>query len=160
MQQQNQPKTIRVLFVCLGNICRSPMAEAVFRHLVKEAGLSDQIDVESAGTGNWHAGERPHAGTLGVLNRNQVAVGGKRARQISRSDLTSFDYIVAMDEENQNDIEALFHQRVPRLMEFAPPGMPLDVPDPYYTGRFDLVYDLVTEGSKGLLAHIRQKESL
>lgn len=158
--QQTPPKTIRVLFVCLGNICRSPMAEAVFRHLVKEAGLSNRIDVESAGTGGWHSGERPHSGTLAVLKHNQVEVGGKRARQLSRSDLANFDYIIAMDEENQDDIQALFHKRVPRLMEFAPPGMPLDVPDPYYTGRFDLVYDLVTAGSKGLLNHIRQKEGL
>lgn len=160
MQPPVSSKTIRVLFVCLGNICRSPMAEAVFRHLVKEAGLSNRIDVESAGTGGWHIGERPHSGTLAVLNRNRVEVGGKRARQLSRTDLSNFDYIIAMDEENQDDIESLFHRRVPRLLEFAPPGTPLNVPDPYYTGSFDLVYDLVTAGCKGLLVQIRQKESL
>jgi len=160
LQQFNQNNTIRVLFVCLGNICRSPMAEAVFRHLVKEAGLSDRIDVESAGTGGWHIGERPHAGTLAILKRNQIDAGGKRARQIHRADLTEFDYVIAMDDENVADIQALFHRRVPRLLEFAPQGTPLDVPDPYYTGRFDQVYNLVTAGCKGLLAHIREKEGL
>lgn len=153
-------KTIRVLFVCLGNICRSPMAEAVFKHLVREAGLADRIDVESAGTGGWHVGERPHSGTLQVLRANQIEVGGKRARQLSRSDLSEFDYIIAMDQENVSDIQALFNRRVPRLLEFAPPGTPLDVPDPYYTGGFDHVYGLVLAGCKGLLAHIRQKEGL
>ena len=74
----NEKKIIRVLFVCLGNICRSPMAEAVFRHLVEEAGLSSQIDVESAGTGAWHIGERPHSSTLAVLQNHAIDPGGKR----------------------------------------------------------------------------------
>jgi protein-tyrosine phosphatase len=153
-------KVIRVLFVCLGNICRSPMAEAVFRQLVKEAGLSDQIDVESAGTGAWHVGERPHPGTINILRQNQVDIGGKRARQLSRSDFGNFDYIVAMDAENVEDIQALFGRKAPRLLEFAPQGSPMDVPDPYYTGSFDLVYQLVVAGCKGLLAEIRRKERL
>ena len=155
-----QPKTIRVLFVCLGNICRSPMAEAVFRGMVQEAGLSNRIDVESAGTGSWHVGENPHKGTVAVLKKHQIEVGGKRARQLSRSDLDEFDYIVAMDEENVDDILALEQRRVPLLLEFAPQGSPLNVPDPYYTGSFDVVYDLVAAGCKGLLEHIRQKEGL
>jgi len=153
-------KTIRVLFVCLGNICRSPMAEAVFRHMVKEAGLSDTIDIESAGTGAWHVGERPHSGTRAILATNQIEVGGKRARQLNRSDLTNFDYIIAMDAENVSDIQSLFGRRVPRLLEFAPPGTPLDVPDPYYTNTFDVVYSLVTAGCRGLLAHIRKEHGL
>jgi protein-tyrosine phosphatase len=153
-------KSIRVLFVCLGNICRSPMAEAVFRQLVKEAGLFDQIDVESAGTRAWHVGERPHPGTIDILRQNQVEIGGKRARQLSRSDFGSFDYIVAMDAENVEDIQALFGHRVPRLLEYAPQGSPLDVPDPYYTGSFDMVYRLVAAGCEGLLAEIRRKEGL
>jgi protein-tyrosine phosphatase len=136
------------------------MAEAVFRHQVEQAGLSDRIDVESAGTGSWHVGERPHAGTIAILNRNLIDAGGKRARQLNRSDTLEFDYLIAMDEENVDDILALFHRRVPRLLEFAPKGTPLDVPDPYYTGGFDQVYALVTAGCKGLLAHIRQKECL
>lgn len=155
-----QNKKIRVLFVCLGNICRSPMAEAVFRHLVKQAGLEDVIDVESAGTGSWHIGERPHRGTLEVLRKNQIDVGGKRARQMSRSDVDQFDYIIAMDAENVADIEAITGRRVPRLLEFAPHSGTLDVPDPYYTGTFDHVYQLVLAGSQGLLDQIRQREGL
>jgi protein-tyrosine phosphatase len=154
------PKVVRVLFICLGNICRSPMAEAVFRQFVKEAGLSNQIDVESAGTGGWHAGERPHPGAVNILKQNQIEIGAKRARQVSRSDFSSFDYIVAMDAENVHDIQALFGRKVPRLLEFAPPGSPLDVPDPYYTGSFDQVYHLVVAGCQALLAEIRRKEGL
>ncbi len=153
-------KIIRVLFVCLGNICRSPMAEAVFRHLVNEAGLSGRIDVESAGTGNWHAGQRPHPGTLAILKQHQIEVGGKRARQLTRADLSEFDYVIAMDEENVSDIQTLFSSRVPRLLEFAHHTSTLDVPDPYYNGEFEVVYNLVLAGSQGLLEHIRQKEKL
>ena len=173
--------TLRVLFVCLGNICRSPMAEAIFRHLVKEAGLEETIDVESAGTGGWHAGERPHSGTRAVLQAHQIEIGGKRARQLSRADLTNFDYIIAMDAENVSDIQSLFGRRVPRLLEFAkqnsefaqrnsefakrnsetsPPGAILDVPDPYYTNTFDEVYSLVLAGCRGLLDHIRAEHNL
>ncbi len=172
--------TTRVLFVCLGNICRSPMAEAVFRQLVKEAGLSDRIDVESAGTSNEHSGGRPHRGTLEVLRRHGIDVNGKRARQLSPSDLREFDYIIAMDAENVADIEYLSGRarfgdrrtgaihargamnagRIPRLLEFAPEGGTLDVPDPYYTGNFDEVYRLVLAGCRGLLAHIRQEQGL
>lgn len=151
-------KTVRVLFVCLGNICRSPMAEGVFRNMVREAGLSDRIDVESAGTGGWHVGERPHPGTVKILAQNQISINGKRARQLSRSDLNDFDYVVAMDSENVEDIKALFGRWVPRLLEFAPKGSPLDVPDPYYTGSFETVYRLVHDGCAGLLMHIREKE--
>lgn len=159
-QQTKADKLIRVLFVCLGNICRSPMAEAVFRHLVKEAGLENRIDIESAGTGAWHAGERPHRGTLEVLRRNNIDMGNKRARTLSRADLEQFDYIIAMDAENVSDIQAVFGRKVQRLLEFAPNGNPLDVPDPYYTNTFDEVYHLVLAGSQGLLEHIREKEGL
>lgn len=155
-----QSKHIRVLFVCLGNICRSPMAEAVFRHLVKEAGLEEHFDVDSAGTGGWHVGERPHRGTLEVLRRNQIDAGGQRARKLERADRDLFDYVIAMDAENVADIEAVFGRRVPRLLDFAPSGGPSDVPDPFYSGGFDQVYQLVLTGCRGLLDHIRQQEGL
>src|SRR5574338_285384 len=100
-----EPKKIRVLFVCLGNICRSPMAEGVFRQLAEDAGIGDHIDVESAGTGTWNLGEAPHRGTLAVLRRKNIDLGDKRARQMKRSDLDKFDYIVGMDEENVGDIQ-------------------------------------------------------
>jgi protein-tyrosine phosphatase len=136
------------------------MAEAVFRSLVIEDGLSERIDVESAGTGNWHAGQPPHSGTIKILKTNSIDVGGKRARQIARSDFSEFDYIIAMDGENVDDIAAVFGRKVPRLLEFAPRGSTLDVPDPYYTGGFDEVYRLVQAGCKGLLQHIRQREGI
>ena len=97
---------------------------------------------------------------MAILKQNSIDVGGKRARQLSRSDLSEFNYIIAMDNENVEDIQALFGRRVPRLLEFAPKGSPLDVPDPYYTGGFDTVYQLVLAGSKGLLQHIREREGL
>ncbi|HEX9028674.1 MAG TPA: low molecular weight protein-tyrosine-phosphatase [Anaerolineales bacterium] len=153
-------KKVRVLFVCLGNICRSPMAEAVFRHLVQEAGLANQIDVESAGTGSWHAGEPPHHGTLDVLRRHQIDGSKKRARVLTHSDFEAFNYIVAMDGENVSDILTLYRRRVPRLLEFAAVPGSLDLPDPYYTGNFDLVYRLVVDGAQGLLAHIRTQEGI
>jgi protein-tyrosine phosphatase len=140
------------------------MAEAVFRSLVKEAGLSDCMDAASAGTGGWHVGERPHAGTLAVLRANQIDMGPKRAQQLSRSDMSEYDYIVAMDAENVSDIQTFFGRRVPRLLEFAPPGelrgQELDVPDPYYTDGFEEVYRLVQAGCKGLLAQIREQEGV
>ena len=136
------------------------MAEAVFRQLVKEAGLAEIIDVESAGTGGWHAGEPPHSGTRTVLKAHQIEVGGKRARQLNRADMSEFDYIVAMDAENVSDIQNLFGKRVPRLLEYAPQGLPLDVPDPYYTNGFDEVYRLVQAGCRGLLVHIRKEQNL
>lgn len=153
-------KLIRVLFVCLGNICRSPMAEAVFRRLVDEAGLSDQIDAASAGTDGWHAGEPPHPGTLRILEQNHISIGRKKAHQLTRSDVKDFDYIIAMDQENAEDVLALFGKRIPRLLEFVPGSTIQDVPDPYYSGGFDTVYQLIKTGSQALLDYIRQKENL
>jgi len=119
------------------------MAEAVFRSLVEKENLLNQFDIESAGIGNWHVGDRPHHGTIKVLLDHQIEIGGKRAQQLNRSDFDAFDYIVAMDEENVSEIQALFSRRVQKLLEFAPSAKTLDVPDPYYSGKFDLVYQLV-----------------
>jgi protein-tyrosine phosphatase len=154
---------VRVLFVCLGNICRSPMAEAVFRHLVDEAGLSDQITVDSAGTGPWHVGERAHHGTLDILHTHGIEYDG-RARQITRADFAQFDYILAMDSENLADLREMMPDNtqatVRRFLEFADDVPSRDVPDPYYNGRFEEVYNLVRQGAAGLLAHIRAEKRL
>jgi low molecular weight protein-tyrosine phosphatase len=136
------------------------MAEAVFRDLVRKADLSERVDVESAGTGDWHVGQRPHNGTLATLNAHHIDVGNKRARALSRSDLSEFDYVIAMDAENVADIQAMFGKRVPRLLEFVPQADTLDVPDPYYNGNFDRVYQLVQDGGLALLAMIRKQEGL
>ncbi len=155
--------TVRVLFVCLGNICRSPMAEAVFQHLVDEAGLSDAILVDSAGTSRYHIGERAHRGTRGVLRKHGIDYDG-RARQITRDDFATFDYILAMDDSNLDDLRMMVPDGtqavIRRFLDFAESVPTRDVPDPYYSGKFDVVYSLVRRGAEGLLAHIRAENGL
>ena len=150
-------RPIGVLMVCLGNICRSPMAEAVFRHHVAEAGLSDAVHVASAGTGSWHVGERPHRGTLLELERHGLSLTGKRAQHVSDAPREAYDYVVAMDSANVRDLggESLL------LLELAePPVGTADVPDPYYDDNFDEVYSLVDAGCRGLLAHLVRERGL
>jgi protein-tyrosine phosphatase len=152
---------IRVLFVCLGNICRSPMAEAVFAHKVREAGLENEIEIDSAGTGAWHVGHPAHHGTLDVLRRNTIPYDG-RARQIQADDLAKFDYIVTMDDENLRNVRTLGKSvgHVRPLLAYAPTLFTHEVPDPYYAGGFDKVYELVNSGCTGLLEAIRAEHSL
>lgn len=95
----------RVLFVCLGNICRSPMAEAVFRNLVEKEGLAGQIKVDSAGTGDWHLGKPPHAGTRKLLDSQGIGYEGMKARQVKTDDYEQFDYIICMDSQNELDVK-------------------------------------------------------
>ncbi|GAB6933117.1 low molecular weight protein-tyrosine-phosphatase [Calditerricola satsumensis] len=156
---------IRVLFVCLGNICRSPMAEAVFRHMVKEAGLDGVVEVDSAGTGHWHVGEPPHEGTRRILEQKGIDWRGIRARQVAPVDAERFDYIVAMDAENQGEVVRMLGLHRPdgkkrpqvfRLLELVPDAPTADVPDPYYTGNFDEVYELIRAGCAALLERIRR----
>jgi protein-tyrosine phosphatase len=157
------PRPISVLFVCMGNICRSPMAEAVFRHLVSEAGLADQFLIDSAGTGGWHTGERPHHGTLAVLAQHGVDPGEQCARRLEPADLSSFHYVAAMDRENLDDMAAFARGAASRarlLLDYAPALGTREVPDPYYSGGFEHVYQLVTAGCRGLLAHIREREGM
>ncbi|MEI7771070.1 MAG: low molecular weight protein-tyrosine-phosphatase [Chloroflexales bacterium] len=152
---------VGVLFVCMGNICRSPMAEAVFRHMAQEAGLAARLRIDSAGTGGWHAGEPPHRGTLAVLRRHGIDAGGQRARQLTPDDFTQFDYIVAMDEENLADMARFHpeaHARARLLLAYAPDAPVREVPDPYYDDRFDEVYGLVSAGCRGLLEQICERE--
>ncbi|MEA3336246.1 MAG: low molecular weight protein-tyrosine-phosphatase [Chloroflexota bacterium] len=155
---------IRVLFVCLGNICRSPMAEAVFQNLVDDEGLSGDIEADSVGTAGWHVGEPAHPGTRQVLKRNGIPYQG-RSRQVTPADLAESDYVIAMDGSNIDDLRRLDRQEVLegklfRLLDFAPPDSPQDVPDPYYEGNFDYVYELVNASSRNLLAFIRQEQGL
>lgn len=155
---------IQVVFVCLGNICRSPMAEAVFRQLIKDADLTDKITVDSAGTSDWHIGKPPHEGTLDILNRYEVSSEGMQARQYIREDLAQFDYIVAMDTSNLENIhlrnEVEDGTKVFRLLDLIDEEDDKDVPDPYHTGDFDETYELVTNGSKKLLEKIRKTHQL
>lgn len=154
--------TVRVLFVCLGNICRSPMAEAIFQRLVDEAGLSDAIEVDSAGTSSYHVGERAHPGTRRVLAHHGIKYEGK-ARQIRSEDTRNgMVYLIAMDSENVVELRRRFGDlpNIHRLLDFATNTSVHDVPDPYYSDNFDYVYRLVEDGCRGLLQAIRANEGV
>ncbi|MGH2591945.1 MAG: low molecular weight protein-tyrosine-phosphatase [Anaerolineae bacterium] len=155
---------IRVLFVCSGNICRSPMAEAVFTQLIDQAGLSDRFEIASAGTGDWHTGEPPHRGTLDILRRHDVTpIAGKRAQTVNPAMLARADYIIAMDEGHLRELRAFGHHtdgKASRLLDFAPEVTTRDVPDPYYSGKYEEVYQLVLVGARGLLEYLRQQKDL
>jgi protein-tyrosine phosphatase len=157
----------RILFVCLGNICRSPTAEGVMRHLVAEEGLEDRIEIDSAGTGGWHVGAPPDARATEAANRRGVVLDGA-ARRFDPEDFERFDLIVAMDGENRRDLLRLApddeaRAKVRLLREFDPrsrEGGDLDVPDPYYGGDdgFEEVLDLVDAAARGLLAEVRERD--
>ncbi|SEM84755.1 low molecular weight protein-tyrosine-phosphatase [Paenibacillus sp. OV219] len=156
---------INVLFVCLGNICRSPMAEAVFRHQLKEKHLEDRITADSAGTGDWHLGKPPHEGTRKLLDEYGISYSGMRARQVLIQDYQSYDYIICMDRNNERDVRQLFgnksdgHAKVFKFMDLLPEQASKDVPDPYYTGNFEEVYGLVSEGCARLIERIGAEQS-
>jgi len=150
-----------VLFVCLGNICRSPLAEGVFRHLADEAGLSERFEIDSAGTGSWHVGERPDARATMVAQQHGVALDC-RARQLTEDDLKRFDYVVAMDRDNLQSIRRMAdaagsEAEVVLLREFDPEGEGDEVPDPYYGGAsgFETVYEMVHRSCAHLLERLR-----
>ncbi|MNI06762.1 Low molecular weight protein-tyrosine-phosphatase YfkJ [compost metagenome] len=151
-------KKIGVLFVCLGNICRSPMAEAVFRDLIKREGLEERFVIDSAGTGDWHIGNPPHQGTRNLLDLKGISYAGLKARQVAVNDFTDFDYIVAMDVKNEKDLLQLAKGQeatIIKLLDLVPEAKIKEVTDPYFTGNFDEVYDLVVRGSQALLEHIQ-----
>ncbi len=145
-----------VLFVCLGNICRSPLAEGAFRSLAEKSGLGDQILIDSAGTGPWHAGNPPDPRSIEVAAKHGVDISGQRARQVSNSDIRKFKYVLAMDMDNLENLRSLFGQDHPGLRLFLD-NPAFDVPDPYYGGQdgFEQVYRLVEDGSKALLGEIK-----
>ncbi len=154
--------TVRVLFVCLGNICRSPMAEAIFRRMVDEAGLSGRVEVDSAGTSSYHVGEPAHPGTRRVLAHHGIQYSG-RARQVSGNDASGDPvYLIAMDGENVEALRQRFGDvpHLHRLLDFADHTAVRDVPDPYYGDNFDYVYRLVEDGCRGLLGAVRADAKL
>jgi protein-tyrosine phosphatase len=142
--------------VCLGNICRSPMAEAVLRHKLRLAGLESKVTVDSAGTGNWHAGEPPHVGTLRILEQKGVSWEGITARQIRLTDLVTFDYILTMDDDNLRAVKQMGKATgtVAPLLSFATELGVTEVPDPYYDGRFSEVYDLLDAACDGFIVQL------
>lgn len=150
---------VNVLFVCLGNICRSPMAEAIMKDLAEKEGLEDKIFIDSAGTGSWHAGEPPHKGTLNILKEYKIKTEGLVARPFSREDFNKFDYIIGMDQSNIQNIYKMTgqpdHPKIIRLLDLT--HLKKDVPDPYYTGNFRETYELVSEGCRMLMEKIRKE---
>ena len=153
-----------VLFVCLGNICRSPLAEGVFAHLVRERDLADRFEVDSAGTGAWHVGERPDPRSAEVAARHGIVLGG-RARRISPSDFERFDLVVAMDRDNMAELERLGARengraRLRLLREWDPEEGD-EVPDPYYGGPdgFDAVFRMVLRSCEALLDELAGPEA-
>jgi len=148
---------INVLFVCLGNICRSPIAEAVLRHKIRERGLSRDIAVDSAGTGDWHIGKAPHEGTRRILDQNGISYEGMLARLVSSDDFDKFAYIICMDESNGSNVRKLPGAEKAELlffMDLLPEEELREVPDPYFTGNFEQVYDLIDAGCTVLLDKI------
>ncbi len=149
----------RVLFVCLGNIVRSPLAENLFRHYVREAGLQDSYHIDLAGTGSWHVGESPDGRMVRVAARHGLQYSGQ-ARQVRRTDLDEFDWLVAMDRDNRAVLYSMARNptqqaKIRLLREFDPEGNPhAEVPDPYYGGSdgFEETYRIVDRSCRQLLA--------
>ena len=152
---------VRILFVCMGNICRSPVAQGVFEDVARREGLEDQIFVDSAGTGNWHVGSPPDERAQRSASLRGLDLSAQRARQISRDDCDNFDYILTMDEENYRMVSSLCRGSavVRPFLDFATNSPEREVPDPYYGGPdgFERVLDLVEEASEGLLDDIRER---
>lgn len=156
----------KVLFVCLGNICRSPAAEGVFIHLVNEAGLSEHFRIDSAGTSSFHVGERADSRMLDHASRRGIDLPS-RSRQFVKEDFQNFDYIIAMDRSNHRNILGVSnssedHKKVFMMSDFKIAREEIDVPDPYYGGAagFEEVLDIVTDGSKGLFLRIKKELEL
>lgn len=157
---------VSVLFVCMGNICRSPTAEAVFRHYVESAGLSASILIDSAGTHDYHIGHQPDLRSQHAAGQRGYEMSGLRGRQVDRSDFERFDYVLAMDKANLAILQYLAprgcKKQLGLLLNYARHHNEREVPDPFYGGEqgFERVLDMVEDAAQGLLLHIRQTDSL
>ncbi len=154
---------VNVLFVCLGNICRSPAAEGIFRHLTHNVGLDEKISVDSAGVGSWHIGQPPDRRVQTAARRRRIDLSPQRARQVKPSDFEAFDYILAMDRENLRDLKDYVPeehtQKLGLLLDHLPDMEDKNVPDPYYgTARdFETMFQLIEEAVYALIDHIATK---
>jgi len=156
---------VAVLFVCMGNICRSPTAHGVFQAMVDELGLSDRILVDSAGTHSYHIGSPPDLRSQDTAQSRGVALTGLRARQFESEDFLDFDFLLAMDHSNLSNMLALSPDsargRLELMLDYSEIYKQKEVPDPYYgNDGFELVFDMISDASVGLLKHIRQQYSL
>ena len=161
MKIKDPHQVTSVLFVCMGNICRSPTAEGVFRHLVNEAGLAEHFDIDSAGTHAYHVGEPPDRRAVAAAERRGISLANIAARHVSDEDFERFDFIVAMDEDNQQRLldqaPAAHRSKVRLFLSFAE-GEEQEVPDPYYGGTagFERVLDLIESASRAMLHSLEQ----
>lgn len=163
LNYMNNKDKISVLFVCMGNICRSPTAEGVFRHVVKQAGMNDQIIIDSAGTHAYHIDESPDKRSQAKAKEHGIDLSYQRARKALVEDFDRFDYIIAMDRSNYEGLKGLAdnaeqQQKISLFMDYSSEWDNPEVPDPYYGGGdgFQTVFDMVTSASKGLLEHIKK----
>lgn len=153
---------VRVLFICMGNICRSPTAQGVFERLVEQTGLHPYIEIDSAGTHAYHVGHAPDPRALAAAMRRGVDLSPQRARRVEKRDFEYYDYVLAMDRENIAHLEEICppaqRHKLRLLLDFVPDVDSKEVPDPYYGGPagFEHVLDLVERGAEGLLRHLRQ----
>ena len=155
---------VKVLFVCMGNICRSPMAEGAFQRMLEDCGLAEKIAVDSAGTHSYHIGAPPDMRGQATALRRGADLHRLRARQVTEADVAEFDYVLAMDQDNYNHLLALcqdpeLRPRIQLFLDYAPELPEREVPDPYYggSGGFERVMDLVEAAAQGLLVHIRER---
>lgn len=154
---------MRILFVCMGNICRSPTAEGVFRHALKSRAPNLEVEIDSAGTHDYHVGEPPDRRAIQAAMRRGVDLSELRARTVAARDFEYYDLILAMDDENLAELQRRapprYRERVRLIMEYAPATGSRHVPDPYYGGAqgFEDVLDLVEEAAEGLLQHLRTR---
>lgn len=160
---QEQVKSVSVLFCCMGNICRSPMAEGVFRHKVAGAGLANRVRIDSAGTHANHVGHAPDQRSQAVAAARGYVLGHQRARQVAARDFAEFDFILAMDNGNLAALRRVVpqeHRGKPRLfMEYSASQAATEIPDPYYGGakNFELVLDMVEDACNGLLVAMKKE---
>lgn len=156
-------KNVKILFVCLGNICRSPTAEGVFRYRVEQEGESSWIDIDSAGTHAYHIGSSPDGRAQQAAHKRGIDLSALRGRQALVEDFDEFDYLLAMDEENYTNLICIAPHdkkyKVQMFLQYARSFSESDVPDPYYGGEqgFEHVLDLIEDASQGLLEHLREK---
>ena len=151
---------IKVLFICHGNICRSPMAEFVFRDMVQKQGLGDRVHVASAATSREEIGNPVHPGTTRKLREFGISTKGKYAVQMTKKDYENYDYLIGMESWNIRNMNRIIgsdpDHKVHRLLDFS--DLPRDIADPWYTGNFDLTYNDIKEGCEALLWHILEKD--